>query len=203
MSTTVSIKNNTSNNIAFEATVMVMQGQHLTVRATLPATATTVVTLPNGVTAEMLAASAQVQAEQAKSSPNWSIVSVSSGGVVGGLSDYEVFRAQQAAAASATLQLGCAQRNMKLTKLRVCSTGPSAVGETYTITELHVNGVNVLPVAQQLVLPASQLAYVDFSQVLSGAWTAINEGDFLEVVTVLAGGATLTAMTVEVVGSKT
>ena len=198
----VLIKNNTSNNIAFEARVLTLQGQHATVRASLPAGVTTNVALPNGVTPEMLGQAPEVVAEQAKSSPNWTVMGVSATGV-GGLSDYETFREVQAAAASATLLLGCAGRNMRLTKLRLCSTGPSAAGETYTITELLVNGVNVLPVAYQLVLPENTAAYTDvYMDLPAAAWAQINEGDFVAVTTVLAGAATLAAMSVEVIGSK-
>lgn len=198
---TVSIKNNTSNNIAFEARILTMQGQHVTVRASLPATLTTVVPLPNGVTAEMLAEAPEVKAEQAKPAPNWSVVSVDSKGVQG-LSDYEVFRSV-AAAASATLALGCAQRNMKLAKLRVSGVTASGAGESFTVSDIKINGVSKLPVAQQVALPQNTAAYTDVSGSLSGSWTEIKEGDFVEaVVTYVAGAATLTTMAVEVVGLK-
>ena len=197
---TVSIKNNTSNNIAFEARILTMQGQHVTVRASLLAGSTTPVALPIGVTSEMLAASPEVQAEQAKPSPNWSIVAVSSADAVGGLSDYDVFRVVQAAPASATIPLGCANRDMKLTALRLASPGPSGAGESYTISQLLVNGVNVLPVPEQCVLPAAHLAFSPVKQAIN---LQVKEGDFLSAVTTyVAGAGTLTAMSVEVVGSK-
>lgn len=200
---TVSIKNNTSNNIAFEARVLTLQGQHSTVRASLLAGSTTDVPLPNGITPEMLAESPEVKSEQSKASPNWSIVGVSSD-AVGGLSDYETLRRFQPGPASATISLGCVGRNSKLTKIRVSSTGPSGAGESYTVTDLLVNGVSVsLPVAQQCVLPQNTLAYTDVSSTLSGSWTQVKEGDFISaVISYVAGAATLAEMSVEVTASK-
>lgn len=200
---TVSIKNNTSSNIAFEARVLTLQGQHATVRASLLAGSTTAVALPNGVTPEMLGESPEVKAEQSKATPNWSIVGVSSD-VVGGLSDYETLRRFQSAAASATISLGCVGRNSKLTKVRVSGITASGAGESYTVSDLLVNGVSVgLPVAQQCVLPENTSAFTDVSVGLSGSWTQVNEGDFISaVVTYVAGAASLTEMAVEVIASK-
>jgi hypothetical protein len=199
----VSIKNNTANNVAFEARVLTLQGQHVTVRASLLAGVTTTVALPNGVTPEMLASAPEVQAEQAKASPNWSVMSVSAD-VVGGLSDYETLRVIQSTPASATLLLGCVGRNSKLTKLRVVSAGPSGAGESYTISDILVNGDSVsLPAAQRAAIPASTAHFIDFSTILSGIWTALNEGDVVSVVTTyVAGAGTLGAVIIEVTASK-
>lgn len=200
---TVYVKNNTSNNVAFEARILTLQGQHSTVRASLLAGSTTAVPLPNGITPEMLAESPEVKAEQGKATPNWSVVGVSSD-AVGGLSDYETLRRFQPGPGSVTISLGCVGRNSKLTKIRVASTGPSGVGESFTVSDLLVNGVSVmLPLAQQCTLPENTAAFTDASSVLSGSWTQVAEGDFVSaVVTYVAGAATLAEMVVEVTASK-
>lgn len=197
------IKNNTSNNIAFEARVLSMQGQHVTVRASLLAGVTTSVDLPSGITSAMLASSPEVIAEQTKASPNWSIVSQTSESA-NDLSDYDVFRFIPAAVASSSYQMGVANRDIKLSRIRIVGLTVTGVAETYEVTDILVNGVGLsIAAGQRCLLPASQAANKVVTKAVSGSWTVIKAGSLIGVTTTYAAGAgTLTGVIIELIGSK-
>lgn len=196
---TVAIHNNVSSNIAFEARILTLQGQHLTVRASLIGGRTTNVPLPQGVTIEMLAESPEVKAEAQKASPNYTIVGNADLSVVGGLADYEILRAQQSPPVDATIQLGSVQRAGKLTRVRFIAPVPTAAGESYAITEILKNGTNIKPVTLTLVHPASRAAYVETDIDVSHSNLVFADGDFIAITVdyTAGGGSTLTSIVTE------
>jgi hypothetical protein len=181
----VSVKNNTSYPLSFEATIAPK-----VVRASIAAGATASVPLPIGVTAEDLATSPEVKAENAKVSPNFSVTSPPQTGLVGNLTDVEILRASQAVAATVAapgLQLGMVNRGGQLYKLRVISPVASAAGESWVITQLRKNGTNVL--AANLTLAASTAARTVVEVDLTSLGLTAADGDVFDcLVTYTAGG---------------
>lgn len=200
----VAITNHQVQNFAFEATVLTLQGQHVTIRASLPGGVTTEVTLPEGVTLDMLANTSAVAAELSKAAPRYSIAAVSNPNA-NNLSDFDAYQVVQVGPAAniALTTLGVVRRAGKLTRLRVTAKVGAVAAETLDIDQIKVNGVAVtIPAPLLLTGPTADFEVVEFDLNALLGPILVPDGAYLELAATHAGGPGLSGVVVELIVSR-
>lgn len=91
----------------------------------------------------------------------------------------EIFAANQAAAASATIPLGIAHRTGKIADARVAAITPLTGNDAYTV-DIRRNGVTIL--TAPIALLNTTGARISVVGVLSASLAAVAVGDFFEAV---------------------
>jgi hypothetical protein len=195
----VRLTNLTSRNYSFEATVLSLQGQHLTVRKTIPLGSFTDLVLPAGVTFEMLATVPVVKNELAKASPSYSIAPLADekAPIFGG-GDKLTLASLGAAASVALTTVGVAAKPGKLARIRVSWRGALVLGESIDIDDLKVGGVSVVIPAPLLVTgPLAAYGHFDIDVDKVVGPVAVPDGALVEVGYTYAGGPGATDVTVD------
>lgn len=197
---TVRLTNLTNNNYSFEATVLVLQGQHQTLRAKVPAGGSTLLVLPANVTPEMLAEVPSVKAELKKASPSYRIEEVVDPSIssLGGGQRFTIVD-NGAAGNIALMVLGIAEKASILSRLRVVSEGAAVALETLTFDQIEINGVAVsIPLnALQVAGPLAAFAKTDFDlRALLGV-VEVPEGAMVKIAATYAGGPGMTNVQAE------
>jgi len=195
----VRLTNHTSRNYSFEATVLSLQGQHLTVRTTIPLGSFTDLVLPPGVTLEMLAAVPAVKSELAKTSPAYSITPVADAlAPIFGGGDKLTLATLGAAGSVAATVVGAAAKPGKLARIRVSWKGAFVPGESIDIDDLRVGGVAVTIPAPLLVTgPLAAYGHLDIDVDKVIGPVAVADGALIEVGYTYAGGPGATDVTVD------
>ncbi len=193
------LTNLTNNNFSFEATVLSLQGQHLTVRQVIPAGGSVDVELPAGVTLDMLAAVPSVKNELALPSPRYSIAALADDKAAAFAAGGESLKLAVSGVAGSVVPvvIGTASKAGKLVRIRVIWKGAPDVGESIDVDQLSINGVAVVfnsPILVEGPLPG--YSYMDFDAQAIGP-VVFGDGAIFELGYTYAGGPGLTDVSVD------
>jgi hypothetical protein len=201
MNNRILLTNLTSQPVSFEAVVLKQQGVSTPIRANVPAAGSVTVTLPDGVTAEMLNGSAGVVALCGGVSPKLGIASLPSTDSPSGLANFETFKILTVGAAAdlASTILGSASRAGRLGKLRLGTSAAGALTETYEVTGIKVGGVAVSVPVGSLKIDNTALAKmsVEFDLVKILGNVPVLMGAFIEVTGDSVNGTSMADILIE------
>lgn len=200
---TITLKNNTSTPISFEASIR--QGQHdLTLRVLVPAGSSVDQVLPAGLTLDQLATANGVKEFTRGPNARLTITAKSDVLQAAGFADFDVFRlvATGAAASVALTSLGTALRNGVLTKIRIGTKGNGVAAETDDVTSIKIGAVTYTFTAGtfRLAGPVTGEQSVEIDVLTAfGQYIPVPAGSYVQVQRTHVGGPGMTDVVVELI----